>query len=588
MQRTYRVPVARIGLVGLLALLVLLAYPGTSIAGGGSESTRPGFEATGGLLQQGAGYGANDAQAARVRALQRQLHTLGWQPGPVDGLFGPRTEAALLRFQTQAGIAVDGIAGPQTRKALKRAIASPLRRGAGYAQPAGSPRVRTVQRQLREHGFRPGPVDGLFGPRTEAALKRFQRADGLAANGVVTRRTGRRLAGAGPAAPNTQTPATSEPERRQTPDRPSQATPRPGAESPGRPVASVESEEEDAGGVDLPIVIIAALIALIVGVIGGFMLGQLRPGVMGSAVPLAHGVVAQGWTRTRSIGHFSGHVHALVVDRGGLFRSPETRYLVSDPGIRGPFWVTHEEVSRLAGAPVAEERAQPGVAGEDEVVVLGYVSVRDAGQLESIHMQEQADAIASHCSEQGWQLLEVIRDVERPTTKALDRPGLRYALERIGRGEASCLVVSQLGRLSHSAVELRRVIEWLERSQSRLVALDVELDTASPDARVAVNALIELGNWEAVPVAERTPARVAALRATRAGTAQRAGDDPAAVRDRIATMRAEGMTLQAIADQLNEEGVPTLGGGTHWRPSSVRYAAGAGRPRSQTLGGNGS
>jgi peptidoglycan hydrolase-like protein with peptidoglycan-binding domain/DNA invertase Pin-like site-specific DNA recombinase len=586
MQRTYRVPVARLGLVGLLALLVLLAYPGTSIAGGGSESTRPGFEATGGLLQQGAGYGANDAQAARVRALQRQLGTLGWQPGPVDGLFGPRTEAAVLRFQTDAGIAVDGIAGPDTRKALTRAIESPLRRGAGYAQPAGSPRVRTVQRQLRENGFRPGPVDGLLGPRTEAALKRFQRKDGLPANGVVTRRTGRRLAGAGPAAPNTQTPATSDPQRRQAPDRASQPTREPRAQQPARPTASVAREEEDAGGVELPIVIIAALLALIVGIVAGLLLGQLRPGVMGTAVPLAHSVVAEGWTRTRSIGHFSGHVHALVVDPGGRFRAPETRYLVSDPRTTGPFWVTHEEVSRLAGAPMSEAPDELGLVGEQ--VVLGYVSVRDAGQLESIHMQEQADAIASHCSEQGWELLEVIRDVESPTTRALDRPGLRYALERIGRGEASCLLVSQLGRLSHSAVDLRRVIEWLERSDGRLVALDVELDTASPDARVAVNALIELGNWESVPAAERTPARVAALRASRAGTAQRAGDDQTAVRDRIATMRAEGMTLQAIADQLNEEGVPTLGGGTHWRPSSVRYAAGAGRPQLQTPEGNGS
>jgi hypothetical protein len=43
-------------------------------------------------------------------------------------------------------------------------------------------------------------------------------------------------------------------------------------------------------------------------------------------------------------------------------------------------------------------------------------------------------------------------------------------------------------------------------------------------------------------------------------------------------MRADGMTLQAIADVLNEEGVPTLRGGTKWRPSSVQSAAGYKRP----------
>jgi hypothetical protein len=44
-------------------------------------------------------------------------------------------------------------------------------------------------------------------------------------------------------------------------------------------------------------------------------------------------------------------------------------------------------------------------------------------------------------------------------------------------------------------------------------------------------------------------------------------------------MREEGMTLQAIADQLNSEGVPTLRGGSRWRPSSVQSAAGYKRPK---------
>jgi hypothetical protein len=43
-------------------------------------------------------------------------------------------------------------------------------------------------------------------------------------------------------------------------------------------------------------------------------------------------------------------------------------------------------------------------------------------------------------------------------------------------------------------------------------------------------------------------------------------------------MRAQGMTLQAIADLLNTEGVPTLRGGAKWRPSSVQAATGYRRP----------
>jgi hypothetical protein len=47
---------------------------------------------------------------------------------------------------------------------------------------------------------------------------------------------------------------------------------------------------------------------------------------------------------------------------------------------------------------------------------------------------------------------------------------------------------------------------------------------------------------------------------------------------RIAVMRARGQTLQAIADQLNAEGIPTLRGGAKWRPSSIQAALGYRRP----------
>src|SRR5687768_4692980 len=61
--------------------------------------------------------------------------------------------------------------------------------GTGYSSPAGSQRVREVQRRLKRAGARPGPVDGLFGPLTRAAVKRFQRRQDFEPTGVVGRRT---------------------------------------------------------------------------------------------------------------------------------------------------------------------------------------------------------------------------------------------------------------------------------------------------------------------------------------------------------------------------------------------------------------
>src|SRR5690348_13117176 len=65
------------------------------------------------MLALGSGFGSREG-AARVRVLQRRLARAGCAPGPIDGLYGPRTEQAVIRFQAARGLLVDGIAGPQT------------------------------------------------------------------------------------------------------------------------------------------------------------------------------------------------------------------------------------------------------------------------------------------------------------------------------------------------------------------------------------------------------------------------------------------------------------------------------------------
>ena len=54
-----------------------------------------------------------------VRELQQELSTEGFDPGGVDGIFGTRTEAAVVDFQANRSLAVDGIVGPRTWGALR-------------------------------------------------------------------------------------------------------------------------------------------------------------------------------------------------------------------------------------------------------------------------------------------------------------------------------------------------------------------------------------------------------------------------------------------------------------------------------------
>src|ERR1700722_391441 len=146
-------------------------------------------------LAPGAGV-RQPAGSGRVRVLQRRLSTLGFAPGPVDGRYGPRTTAAVERFQSAYGLNTDGIVGARSAAALNADAATPpaaLRPGEGYQSTAGAGRVRVLQRRLARLGFAPGPIDGRYGPLTTHAVERFQSARRLAVNGVVAGGTLRAL-----------------------------------------------------------------------------------------------------------------------------------------------------------------------------------------------------------------------------------------------------------------------------------------------------------------------------------------------------------------------------------------------------------
>ena len=96
-------------LAGLLAATVLLLVPASGLAADGT-------------LARGAGYASQDGSQP-VRELQRSLRHLGDRPGPVDGLYGPMTEAAVERFQQAHGLATDGVVGPQTKTRLLAQVA---------------------------------------------------------------------------------------------------------------------------------------------------------------------------------------------------------------------------------------------------------------------------------------------------------------------------------------------------------------------------------------------------------------------------------------------------------------------------------
>lgn len=213
-------------------------------------------------------------------------------------------------------------------------------------------------------------------------------------------------------------------------------------------------------------------------------------------------------------------------------------------------------------------------------LVVGYASGCGAGDVVRRELDQQARVIARECERRGLELMEVVREREPSNGRALTRPGFAYALERIALGDASGLVVSELCRITRSAAELGKVIEWLVRSHARLVAAAQAFDTEEVEGQLAAGLLVEVARWESARLSERTRTGLRTARRSGRRTGRPAVVDDPDLRARIAQMRADGMTLQAIADRLNEEGVPTVRGGAKWRHSSVQAAAGyVRRPR---------
>ena len=227
------------------------------------------------------------------------------------------------------------------------------------------------------------------------------------------------------------------------------------------------------------------------------------------------------------------------------------------------------DLAPATGAPVTHPGRQ---------LAVGYTTFPERRRAVSPESRYQARRISAACEARGIVLHKLVGDVQSYSGPDLERPGLTHALDLLNAGEASCLVVAGLDRLSRSAANLGTVIDWLEDLGARLVVIDIDLDTHSDDGRLAARALVRVGTLERKGSQHPEPGSPRSGGSGHGSMGRPAVSDRPLLQRRIATMRASGMTLQGIADTLNAEGVPTLRGGTEWRPSSVQAATGYKRP----------
>ena len=189
----------------------VLRYKGSHI---GSNATAPGT--THGSASQPRSVLRRGMMGLDVQNLQEQLNSLGYDCGKADGVYGSDTFRAVACFQEDHSLAVDGIAGRMTMAAIEEALsdqkdpAPPAAAPDPDAQPSEfwlpdlqlgdkDPAVTLLQAALNIRGFDCGSADGIFGPKTQAALNRFKESRKMEQNGIADQKTWETLLGVLPA-----------------------------------------------------------------------------------------------------------------------------------------------------------------------------------------------------------------------------------------------------------------------------------------------------------------------------------------------------------------------------------------------------
>ena len=138
--------------------------------------------------------------ASRISDIQRELARRGYYDAAPDGVWGPRTDAAVRDFLQVSGVKLGAEASNSLLRAIlssgaKPVAAEPVRSNDPIAQLiAPSKRLTAVQRALADFGYGQLKPTGVYDPETRAAIEKFERARRLPVTGQVSDRVVRELA----------------------------------------------------------------------------------------------------------------------------------------------------------------------------------------------------------------------------------------------------------------------------------------------------------------------------------------------------------------------------------------------------------
>jgi DNA invertase Pin-like site-specific DNA recombinase len=212
---------------------------------------------------------------------------------------------------------------------------------------------------------------------------------------------------------------------------------------------------------------------------------------------------------------------------------------------------------------------------------VSYLRVSGKGQVEGDGFPRQREAVFRFAAKNGYELVDEFRDEGVSGTKELsDRPGLAALIDRVESNCVKVVIVERADRLARDLMVSEVIIDQLTRAGAKVLTADgADLTSAEGDPtrtliRQVLGAVAQFD--KSVTVLKLRAARERIRRREgRCEGRKPFGSRPAegAALERIRHLRrkpkgGERLSVAAIAEQLNAEGVPTRQGGP-WRASSV-------------------
>lgn len=209
----------------------------------------------------------------------------------------------------------------------------------------------------------------------------------------------------------------------------------------------------------------------------------------------------------------------------------------------------------------------------EEGLALLYARVSTQLQVtDGVSLEIQERTLRQAAEAAGYTKTELVKEEGRSGKSISGRPAIRKVLSRLESGEANALFVTRIDRLARSTRDFLLIVDHSRQHKWRLVLLDLNLDTSSYSSIFVVTIMSALAEMERGIISERQKDVHKDRRERGVVWGVDMGPKnktPQEVKDRIIKERTAGKSYKAIADSLNNDGVPTQNK-TKWYATTVK------------------